>query len=76
MPTLGDFYQEKILSQKDLIDREFPAILARSKSSRICLAANLFYGKKDILECRSEDEARYSESVDGIRGEGNFCASR
>ena len=59
MPTLGAFYREKILSQKDLIDRELPANSGKIEIKQDLFGCKLFYGKKDILECRSEDEARY-----------------
>lgn len=59
MPTLGDFYREKILSQKDLVDRQLPANSGKIEIKQDLFGCKLFYGKKEFLECRSEQEARY-----------------
>lgn len=59
MPTLGDFYREKILSQKDLVDRDLPAISGKIEIKQDLFGCKLFYGKKEFIECRSEEEARY-----------------
>jgi hypothetical protein len=59
MPTLGDFYREKILSQKDLIDRQLPTNSGKIEIKQDLFGCKLFYGKKDFIECRSEEEARY-----------------
>jgi hypothetical protein len=58
MKTLGEFYREKILSHKPLITRKLP-----ENSDSIRIERDLFgwklYSGKNIIECRSEDEARY-----------------
>ena len=59
MPTLGDFYREKILSQKDLVDRKLPTNSGKIEIKQDLFGCKLFFGKKDFIECRSEDEARY-----------------
>ena len=59
MPTLGDFYREKILSQKDLVDRKLPTNSGKIEIKQDLFGCKLFFGKKEFLECRSEDEARY-----------------
>ena len=59
MPTLGDFYREKILSQKNLVDRNLPANSGKIEIKQDLFGCKLFFGKKEFLECRSEDEARY-----------------
>ncbi len=59
MPTLGDFYKEKILSQENLVNRNLPANSGNIEIKQDLFGVKLFYGKKDFLECRSEDEARY-----------------
>lgn len=59
MPTLGDFYREKILSQKDLIDRKLPANSGKIEIKQDLFGCKLFFGKKEFVECRSEEEARY-----------------
>jgi hypothetical protein len=59
MPTLGDFYREKILSQKDLVDRQLPANSGKIEIKQDLFGCKLFFGKKEFIECRSEEEARY-----------------
>jgi len=59
MPTLGDFYKEKILSQKNLVDRNLPANSGNVEIKQDLFGVKLFYGKKNFIECRSEEEARY-----------------
>ena len=59
MPTLGDFYREKILSQKELVDRQLPASAGKIEIKEDLFGCKLFFGKKEFLECRSEEEARY-----------------
>ncbi len=59
IPTLGDFYREKILCQKDLVDRKLPANSGKIEIKQDLLGCKLIYGKKEFIECRSEDEARY-----------------
>lgn len=59
MPTLGDFYQEKILSQKNLVARNLPSNSGNVEIKQDLFGVKLFYGKKNFIECRSEEEARY-----------------
>jgi len=59
MPTLGDFYREKVLSQKNLVDRKLPANSGKIEIKPDLFGCKLFFGKKDFMECRSEEEARY-----------------
>jgi hypothetical protein len=59
MPTLGDFYKEKILSQKNLVHRELPSNSGKIEIKQDLFGCKLLFGKKDFLECRSEEEARY-----------------
>ncbi|MCI0495599.1 hypothetical protein L0Z72_11410 [candidate division KSB1 bacterium] len=59
MPTLGDFYKEKILSQKNLVHRELPAHSGKIEIKQDLFGCKLLFGKKDFLECRTEEEARY-----------------
>ena len=58
MQTLGEFYRERILSREDLITRASP-----ERSGEIKIEKDLFgwklYSGKDLIECRSEEEARY-----------------
>lgn len=59
MPTLGDFYKEKILSQQNLVDRNLPANSGKIEIKQDLFGVKLFYGKNYFIECRSEEEARY-----------------
>jgi len=59
MPTLGDFYKEKILSQKELVHRNLPANSGNIEIKKDLFGVKLFFGKKNFIECRSEEEARY-----------------
>ncbi|UCE07681.1 MAG: hypothetical protein JSW07_06520 [bacterium] len=59
MPTLGDFYLQKILSQKNLVDRQLPGNSGKIEIKEDLIGYKLFYGKKEFIECRYEDEARY-----------------
>lgn len=58
MPTLEDFYNEKVLTQKDLKKRELPLQSSTMKISQDLFGWKLYSGKK-FIECRSEAEARY-----------------
>lgn len=59
MPTLGDFYKEKILTQKELAHRDLPANSGNVEIKKDLFGVKLFFGKKNFIECRSEEEARY-----------------
>jgi hypothetical protein len=59
MPTLGDFYKAKILTQKQLDHRNLPANSGHLEIKKDLFGVKLFFGKKNFIECRSEEEARY-----------------
>ena len=59
MPTLGDFYKEKILSQKSLVNRNLPSNSGNLEIKKDLFGVKLCFGKKNFIECRSEEEARY-----------------
>ena len=48
MPTLGDFYREKILSQKDLVDRKLPTNSGKIEIKQDLFGCKLFFGKKEF----------------------------
>lgn len=58
MKTLGEFYQFRVLSQNNLKTMELP-----SRSNDIRVEQDLFgwrlHSGKEVIECRSEAEARY-----------------
>ena len=58
MKTLGEFYKIRVLSQKNLKTMELP-----SNSDDIRIVQDLFgwrlHSGKEVVECRSEAEARY-----------------
>ncbi len=58
LKTLGEFYKIRVLSQKNLVTRELP-----SNSDDIRIEQDLFgwrlFSGKEVIECRSEAEARY-----------------
>ncbi|MBN2030652.1 hypothetical protein JW824_10455 [bacterium] len=58
MKTLGEFYREKVLSQKELISVEWPY-----NTDKIEIKKDLFgwklHAKRKFIECRSEEEARF-----------------
>jgi len=60
MQFLGEFYREKILSQKKLKEIEFPR---RDDEEELKIVQELFdwkiYAGKRYLSCTSEEEARY-----------------
>lgn len=59
MQRIGAFYREKVLSQKELVKREFP--FCGNEELRIesdLFSVNLHAGKH-FIECRSEEEARF-----------------
>lgn len=59
MQRIGAFYKEKILSQKELILREFPY----SGNEILRIESDLFsvilHAGNNSIECRSEEEARF-----------------
>lgn len=58
MKTLGEFYREKVLSQKDLITIEWLYHSDKIEIKKDLFGWKLFTDKK-FIECRSEDEARF-----------------
>ncbi len=58
MKTLGEFYREKALSQKELIGVEWPYNTDKIEIKRDLFGWKL-YSKKKFIECRSEEEARF-----------------
>jgi len=58
MKTLGEFYREKILSQKNLITKELPDYNGEVKIEKGLFGWKLHSGK-NYIECESEEEARY-----------------
>ena len=59
MQRIGAFYREKVLSQKDLTEREFPYFGDEElRIEQDFFGFNLYVGKQ-LIECRSEEEARY-----------------
>lgn len=60
MKTLGEVYREKILSRTDLVERELQIAAPNDemKVVRDLFGWNITIGR-ELVECRSEDEARY-----------------
>ena len=58
MKTLGEFYKEKVLSHKNLINRKLPENSDTIKIERDLFGWKLYSGK-NFIECRSEDEGRF-----------------
>ena len=56
--TLGKFYQEEILSQKDLYSKTLPEPSKEIKVERDLYGWRLYTGRRSI-ECKSESEAKY-----------------
>jgi type I restriction-modification system DNA methylase subunit len=56
--TLGKFYQEKILSQKNLVTRTIPQPATEISAVKRIFGWSLKIGKRHI-ECDSEEEAKY-----------------
>ena len=60
MKRLGEFYREKVLtlSKKSLSKRELPSNSGETKIEKDLFGWNLYSGK-NLIECRSEEEACY-----------------
>jgi len=56
--TLGKFYKEKILSQKNLYTKKLPPATEKPQIDKSLFGWHLASGK-NMIECRSEAEARY-----------------
>lgn len=58
MKLIGEIYKEKILTRKDLVNRELPYNYYESQIIKDLFGYKLVCGKHQV-ECATEEEARY-----------------
>ena len=58
MQTIGEFYRDKILSQKKLRKVEFPKDRGKNRIEQDLFGWKLFVSN-NVITCQSEEEARY-----------------
>ena len=58
MKTIGEYYQEKVLSKKGLREVELPQYNGESRIEKDLFGWKLYSGK-NFIECSSQEEARY-----------------
>tara|TARA_Y100000031_G_C8146693_1_gene350331 strand:+ start:64 stop:426 length:363 start_codon:yes stop_codon:yes gene_type:complete len=59
MQTIGEFYKENILCRNDLVEVELPTNWGDLRVEQDLFGWKLYGGRKEFIECKSEEEARY-----------------